>query len=102
MFTNWLRDAELIPVLSEFAEAGYHGYIGRVRDALMAKWADEASNAEVGAMIRVAAQFHTWRQLAHRECLSDEHAAQIMTCAILGCVRRRADETRSNDDVDEI
>ncbi|HWC30318.1 MAG TPA: hypothetical protein VG845_09570 [Dehalococcoidia bacterium] len=76
MFANWLRDAELIPELKQFAEGGYYDFVAQLRDQIL----DEPA---CGAISRpgmlVALQFDTWRTLGEREGLSPEEAAAAMT-----------------------
>jgi AcrR family transcriptional regulator len=79
MIANWLRDAQIIPVLREFAEAGYYGLLDRI--AISALPADAPDQTR--AIFLVAAHFETWRTLALRRGLDDAMAAAAMTRGIL-------------------
>jgi len=82
LISNWLRDAQLIPVLQEFAETGYYGYLVQLQDALLSEPA-AGDQQDVRAMLLVALHFETWRLLTQRGGLSDEEAASDMTDAIV-------------------
>jgi AcrR family transcriptional regulator len=84
MFTHWLRDAELIPVLNEFAEAGYHGYLAACAEALTSGWPREFDcTDDTKSLLMVALQFHTWRLLADREQLAEGRIAELMAATVL-------------------
>jgi AcrR family transcriptional regulator len=85
LISNWLRDAQLIPVLQEFAETGYYGYLEQLQAALLP--AAGGDQQDVRAMLLLALHFETWRLLTQRGGLSDNQAASDMTEAI---VRKRA------------
>jgi AcrR family transcriptional regulator len=80
MFANWLRDAEIIPELKPFAEAGYYGFVTQVRDVTLA---DLELSETAGAMFLVALHFETWRLLVERQSLSAEDAADLMARSVL-------------------
>jgi AcrR family transcriptional regulator len=80
MFANWLRDAEIIPELKPFAEAGYYGFITQVRDVTLADL-DLGEGAQ--AAFLVALHFETWRLLVERQALSAEEAAELMARSVL-------------------
>jgi AcrR family transcriptional regulator len=79
MFANWLRDAQIIPELAPFAEAGYMGYLESVRDVLCREQSSPASRA----LLMVTLHFGTWRLLTGRDGLSDEAAAALMAEAVV-------------------
>jgi AcrR family transcriptional regulator len=80
MFTNWLRDAEIIPELKPFAEAGYYHCIADIRDATLI---DLALPEDARAAFHVALSFDTWRLLHDREGLSNAAAANLMARTVL-------------------
>jgi AcrR family transcriptional regulator len=78
MFSHWLRDAELIPALAEFAETGYHDYLRSFSQALI----PPRLPRDARRTVLLAAQFHTWRMLGKREGMRDRSAARLMANAV--------------------
>jgi AcrR family transcriptional regulator len=83
LISNWLRDAQLIPALQEFAETGYYGYLDQLSASVLPKPPDGADQKNARAMLLVALHFETWRLLTHRGGLTDEEAAADMSDAIV-------------------
>jgi AcrR family transcriptional regulator len=79
MFANWLRDAQLMPVLSEFAEDNYYCYLDLIADAVL----NSTERAPLRAAYLVALHFESWRVLADRHHLDDERAAAVMARGIV-------------------
>lgn len=75
MIANWLRDAQLLPALAEFAETGYYGML----DQLVESALPEAEYARARAALSVALHFETWRTLVKRRGFDVSAAADLMT-----------------------
>jgi AcrR family transcriptional regulator len=80
MFANWLRDAEIIPELKPFADAGYYGFIRSVRDATLA---DLGFGEDAATALLLALHFDTWRLLCKREGMETRDAAALMTRCVI-------------------
>jgi hypothetical protein len=76
MIANWLRDAQLLPVLATFAASGYYGYLDHVASATLD--GEGGDVAEERAVLMVALHFETWRTLTRRQGLDGQVAARLM------------------------
>jgi AcrR family transcriptional regulator len=87
MISNWLRDAEIIPTLKEFAEAGYYGYLENVAQAILESLPPREEPLRLKGLLLVTLHFETWRSLTSRSHLSGDDAAQTMLTSIMALER---------------
>jgi AcrR family transcriptional regulator len=80
MFANWLRDAEIIPELKPFAEAGFYGFITSMRDATLA---DLGLGDDAATAFLLALHFDTWRLLCERQGMATRDAAALMSRSVI-------------------
>lgn len=82
MLANVLRDAPLLPALSELMDDFWGGYMNAVVSTLATGWPGGPSDQPVRAvMLRVVVDFNTW-QLLSASGLDDAEAAALATTMV--------------------
>jgi AcrR family transcriptional regulator len=78
-WANVLRDAELDPLVKEFAEKRRLVYVRQARDVLLTGWPVPRSRRPLlRAVLGLAVDFRTWQTLVRREELDDRIAVALM------------------------
>lgn len=87
MMDNLHRDELTMPLVAQHF-AGYHGYLGAVRDMLMRGRALRGRRRdEVRAAVGHALAFTTWRSLTREQGLTDDQAVALMCTMVEGATR---------------
>lgn len=75
-----LRDAEVEPLVLEFAEKGRLAYLQTARDVLADGWKVRGTRLQLlRATLALVVDFRTWETLAAKQGLDDQQAAKLMS-----------------------
>lgn len=86
IWTNILRDAEIMPLLHEFATDDL-AYLSELRNLLATGWnVRPRDRARLLGAIGLAVHFHTWQTLVQAERLENDDAVELM----IGLIRTAA------------
>lgn len=99
MVSNVLRDAPIVPSLTDLVGAWWDSYMDAVLDVLSPGWSvDPDTEGALRVTLRVVIDFHTWKILS-ASGLEDAEAARIAS-EMVSCVGREG--TLSSEAVDRI
>ena len=85
MLDNLFRDELTMPLVQE-RFAAFRGYLGAVRDILMAgRGLREGARRRTHAAIGHATAFSTWKSLVREQGLADAEAVELACRVVLGC-----------------
>jgi AcrR family transcriptional regulator len=85
-----LRDAEVVPLVREFAEKGRLAYLAAARKTLATGWPVRGERkTRLQAMVALAVDFRTWETIAAKQGLDDAQAASLMT-DLISCTTQRS------------
>jgi AcrR family transcriptional regulator len=88
MLANVLRDAALVPSLSEALQHTLGPYSQAAAETLATGWGTRPQDRrEQLAVLELALDFHTWQTLTRRGGLSNEEAAALMAAMVKTSVR---------------
>jgi AcrR family transcriptional regulator len=95
IWTNVLRDAQVMPLLREFA-ADDLAYLGELRALLAAGWSVRGrARVRLEAAIGLAVDFRTWQMLARQEELKRDDAVELMVRSVTAAAEPSASQRRS-------
>jgi hypothetical protein len=87
MMDNLHRDELTMPLVAHHF-AGYHEYLGAVRDLLVrGRLVRGRRRAEARAAVGHALAFTTWRSLTREQGLTDDQAVALMCTMVEGATR---------------
>ena len=90
MLENVIRDAAIMPDVSDLMDDFWGGYMGDVTDVLLDGWHPEGTDArELEAMVTLVVDFDTWSALTDQG-LDTATAADLATDLVVGAVRLRS------------
>ncbi len=82
MTEKFLRDASLVPAISDLLDRSWHPYFREARDIVARATGSRRPSRSLLAAIALALDFHTWRTL-NRGGLSREDAIDVAVAAVL-------------------
>jgi AcrR family transcriptional regulator len=95
IWTNVLRDAQVMPLLREFA-ADDLAYLGELRALLASGWNVRGrARVPLEAAIGLAVDFRTWQMLVRQEELKREDAVELMVRSVTAAAEPSASQRRS-------
>jgi hypothetical protein len=87
-WANILRDAEVMPLVREFAQLRRLDYLQETRDILAVGWnARGARRTKLLAALGLAVDFRTWETLATKQALDDQQAIALVS-RMVSCATR--------------